>query len=284
MKKEVNVSIVSANYNNESYLEDFFQSIINSTVCPCELIIVEDGSDDLSEKIIRSYSHLRYLKIIKHEENKGFAVSLNEGLQEASGKYIMRLDTDDLITHERIELQYAFLEKNADVDIVGSNVLYYNHNIERTVYRSQFPLTNEYIHNEYRKGYHGLVHSSVMGKSSVFKQFKYRQQYILAEEYDYFSRLAMQNIRMANICEPLTYYRIHKNNASLEKVKLSISNTLSLRKSIFCMPTNKITTWARIYHQYFYRKALTSVNKYQQLLYMAVSILFSPRKVIKRLF
>ena len=284
MKKEVNVTILCANYNNECYLEDFFQSIINSTVSPRELIVVEDGSNDLSQKIIGDYSHLRFLRIIKHEKNQGIAISLNEGLREASGKYIMRLDTDDLIADVRIETQYEFLEKNAAIDIVGSNVLYYNSKTERTIYKSKFPMTNDYIHQEYRKGYHGLAHASIMGRRTILNQFEYDQLYVPAEEYDYFSRMVKQNVMMANIEKPLTYYRIHENNSSFEKVKLSFSKTRSLRKNIFGISTSEFTNWARICHQYFYRKALTSIKKYQQLFYIVLSILFSPIKIVKRLF
>jgi len=284
MKKEVNVTILCTNFNNGCYLEDFFQSIVNSTVSPRELIIIEDGSHDLSEKIIGDYSHLRFLKIIKHDKNRGIAISLNEGLREASGKYIMRLDTDDMIEDIRIETQYEFLKNNSSVDIVGSNVLYYNSKTERTIFKSQFPMTSENIHQEYRKGYHGLAHASIMGRRTVLKQFEYDQLNVPAEEYDYFSRMVKQNVRMANIEKPLTYYRIHENNSSLEKVKLSISKTRSLRKIIFGISTSKFKTWTRIYHQYFYRKALTSVNTYKLLLYMVLSILFSPIKIVKRLF
>ena len=283
MKRQVNVSIVSANYNKAIYLEDFFQSIVNSTVIPLELILVEDGSNDMSGIIIKKFSYLTYLKVIAHEHNRGIAVSLNEGLQMAKGKYIMRLDTDDLITRERIETQYDFLEQNENVDIVGSNVFYYNHELGDTVYRSKFPLTNEYIYRDYRNGYHGLVHSSIMGKSSVLKRFEYTQQYAPAEEYDYFSKMVIRNVNMANIKEPLTYNRIHKENASFEKAKLAISITLSRRASLFRMPHNKFGAWTRIYHQYFYRRALLSRGELQRLFLMAISVIFSPGKLLKRL-
>lgn len=84
MKREVRVSIVSANYNNEIYLDDFFHSIINSTVTPSELIVVEDGSHDQSRKVIETYRYLGFLKVIQHDENKGLAISLNEGVNVAT--------------------------------------------------------------------------------------------------------------------------------------------------------------------------------------------------------
>ena len=284
MKRRVDVSILSANYNNELFLEDFFNSIINSTVKPAELIMVEDGSQDGSLEIIDSYSHLEFLQIIRHSERKGLSISLNEGISGASGRYIMRLDPDDFITGDRIETQFNFLEKNKEIDIVGSNVFYYNDVSKKVTFKSKFPVSARDIYDQYHSGYHGLVHSSVMGRSAVMKAYKFSQESFPAEEYELFSRMSLQNVNMANIPRPLTYYRIHKQNINREKVKASVRLTLSLRESLFEASMSRPGTWIRIQHLYFYRRALGAGNRLSRLLFFAISIIFSPGKLIKRLY
>ena len=109
-KKTVNVSIVAANYNNGRYLEDFINSVNESTVLPKELLIINDGSTDDSLKILDSFSHLSYLRIINFEKNRGFCVALNTGIESASCDYIMRVDPDDIILKNRISSQVDFLK------------------------------------------------------------------------------------------------------------------------------------------------------------------------------
>lgn len=284
MKQVVDVSIVSANYNNEPYLQDYFNSILSSTVTPAEIILIEDGSVDHSEKIINEFSQLEFLKVIWHAENWGLPASLNEGINLAKGEYIMRLDPDDFITEDRIEIQYNYLKTHKEIDILGSNVFYYNDESARVIFRSKLPVHNEDIINEYISGHHGLVHSSIMGRSEILKSVHFREEAYPAEEYDVFSRICLQNVIMANIVQPLTYYRIHNKNIGLEKVKSSVMRTMSIRKDLFGISSSSLITWIRIYHLFFYRKALGAGTTVLRYTFLFVSIFLSPGKILKRLF
>jgi glycosyltransferase involved in cell wall biosynthesis len=83
--------------------------VINNTVHPKELIIVDDGSTDNSLEILQEFSHLDFLKIIRFDQNKGFCNALNTGIENANGKYILRADPDDILMENRIETQYNYL-------------------------------------------------------------------------------------------------------------------------------------------------------------------------------
>ncbi len=283
MKRKVSVSIVSANYNNESYLDDFIQSIMDSTVIPKELIIIEDGSEDKSASKIEEYQHLDFLMVIQHKHNLGLAASLNEGLGLATGKYIMRTDPDDFISSDRIEKQFSYLEDNPDIDILGSNVVYYNEHLSREVFRSKFPARHEAIYKQYFSGYHGLVHASIMGKSTVLKDYEFTEDAYPAEEYDIFSRMALNNVKMANIREPLTYYRIYERNMDFEKLKNSVIKTIAIRDNLFGVSSGRIRIWWRIYHWYYYRKSLGASSRINMIFYLSLSIMLQPGKIIKRL-
>lgn len=115
------ISVVMAVYNGEEYLKEAVDSILCQTVSDFEFIIVDDGSTDASSSIVRSFKDPR-IKLIE-QSNQGLAKALNNGIAYAKGKYIARLDADDIALPERLELQRNFLESNPAAVIVGSNAI-----------------------------------------------------------------------------------------------------------------------------------------------------------------
>jgi glycosyltransferase involved in cell wall biosynthesis len=113
------VSVVMAVYNGEKYLGAAISSILKQSYSNFEFIIVNDGSKDSSSNIINSFDDARIVNV--YQENSGLAYSLNVGLNLAKGKYIARMDADDIAREGRLEMQVAFLEQNPNVVAVGSN-------------------------------------------------------------------------------------------------------------------------------------------------------------------
>jgi len=284
MKKPVvSVSIVSANFNNEEFLEDYFNSILNSSVHPLEVIIIEDGSTDYSLQIINRYRYLDFIKIIVNQENMGFAKSLNIGINLAKGKYVMRLDPDDFISPERIAVQHNFLENNREIDLVGSDVNYFNHQLKKVVFTSCFPQKPEEIREQYKKGFHGVIHSTIMARRTIFSDYSYSQSEIPAEEYDLFSRMVSGKIKMANLGLPLTNYRLHDNNTSHLLFRKSLMKTHKLREKIFNKKTNRYSLYIKTRHLFYYRMALMSKSDIMRYLYFCLALIFHPSKLFKRL-
>jgi len=110
-------------YNGEKYLREAVDSIINQTFKDFEFIIVDDGSTDSSVKKILSFDDPR-IKLIHNNQNRGISFSLNLGVENAQGKYIARMDSDDICLSTRFEKQIAFLEKNPNIDVVGSCIAF----------------------------------------------------------------------------------------------------------------------------------------------------------------
>ncbi len=282
-KNSVDVSVIAANFNNAPYLADFINSINQSTVLPKELIIIDDGSTDDSLQIIDKFSYLPYLKVIRFEKNRGFCHALNAGIESAKGKYIARIDPDDIMQKSRIEIQYNFLEHNADIDVVGSNVIYFNSRTGKKMIVSNFPLTHEKIKKEYYEGDHGVQHPSVMIRSSVIKQYRYNQENVLAEDYEIFAKMIRDGYKFANIKEPLTMMRIHQKSAGSNIKYETIKKTFQLRDNIFGTTTGSLKI--RLYYWYMlnYRKYLITENSLLKPVYLGISILSHPQKLIKRL-
>ena len=118
MKNPV-ISVVMSVYNGEKYLREAIESILGQTFIDFEFIIINDGSTDESAAIISSYNDTR-IRLIQ-QENKGLAPALNVGLKVARGKYIARMDADDISLPGRFEKQFNFLESHPECVAVGSN-------------------------------------------------------------------------------------------------------------------------------------------------------------------
>ncbi len=128
MNKTPDVSIIMAVFNGEEFIEDSIKSVLKQTFKNFEFIIVDDGSIDNSLKIIKSYQAIdSRIKIIT-QKNNGLAKSLNVGIKNSKGKYIARIDADDLCYECRLEKQYLFMENNHLVDLIGSSVDVINEN------------------------------------------------------------------------------------------------------------------------------------------------------------
>ena len=106
MKSKFKFSIIIPAYNAEKYLENCLNSVVNQTFNDFEVIVINDGSKDNTQKIIDNYiKDNKYIKCI-NQKNSGLSASRNNGLDMASGEYIVYLDSDDSINLEFLENIY----------------------------------------------------------------------------------------------------------------------------------------------------------------------------------
>jgi len=114
------VSVIIATYNRASLLQRAIESVLSQTFQHFEIIIVDDGSTDTTAQVVETYRHPK-IRYIRHSENRGKSVALNNGLESAKGEYIAFLDDDDLWLRHKLQLQVDILEKSDDdVGIVFS--------------------------------------------------------------------------------------------------------------------------------------------------------------------
>ena len=117
-KSKNTLTVLLPTYNAGAYLREAIDSILAQTYTDFEFLIINDGSKDNSEEIIRSYNDQRIKAI--HQQNKGLITTLNEGIAMAKGNIIARMDADDVCLPDRLQVQMDFLEKNEDYVLVGS--------------------------------------------------------------------------------------------------------------------------------------------------------------------
>ena len=117
------VSVIIPVYNSNDTIEQVLKSVANQTYQHFEIIVINDGSTDNSEKIINEFSALNTKINFRYycQKNKGVSAARNAGLSYAQGTYIMFLDSDDLWVKDKIQLQLEIMENNSHIDFLGAN-------------------------------------------------------------------------------------------------------------------------------------------------------------------
>lgn len=127
--KQPKVSIIMGVYNCEKTLDRCIDSILKQTYKNWELIICDDCSKDNTLELAKGYSNkYENIKVISNIENGGLAFSLNQCLAISSGKYVARMDADDISLPERLERQVRFLENHKQYQVVGSSIILFDEN------------------------------------------------------------------------------------------------------------------------------------------------------------
>ena len=216
MSKTPLISVVMSVYNSEKYLTEAIESILNQTYENFEFIIVNDGSTDNSLEIIKEYIRQDERIVLIDRENKGLPYSLNEGINIAKGKYIARMDADDISLPERFEKQIEYMKKN-ELDSCGSYIKVFSENSNKTIVRKN-PINHKDIKFTLLF-FSCLAHPTVMFKKVVFDKVQYHIDYKVAQDYQLWVEISMAGFKIGNIPEVLLNYREHEAQASIEKFK-----------------------------------------------------------------
>ncbi len=162
------ISVIMPVFNAQNFIKDAIRSILNQTYKNFELIIINDVSTDMSDKLIKSFKDKR-IRYIQNEINSGVAKSLNIGLRIARGKFVARLDADDIATKDRLQKQINFLNSHRDIGVVGSWVILIN-NKEKQLHIKKYPEKYDAIKKEAIRC-NPLNHSTVMFRRSLIQQY-----------------------------------------------------------------------------------------------------------------
>ncbi len=153
------------------------------------------------------------IKLFKNETNQKIVKTLNKLVSLANGKYIARMDADDISLPERIEKQVSFLEDNFEYAMCGTNALHINENgIE--IGSSRLPLS--YEDNKFFLAYYStFCHPTIMLKADIYKQNLYSEDFLYAEDYELWCRLFFdKNVKVANLEQNLFKYRVFQSQTS----------------------------------------------------------------------
>jgi glycosyltransferase involved in cell wall biosynthesis len=207
------VTVLMPVYNGEKYLRQAVESVLRQTWRDFELLVVDDGSSDRSVDLVKSFGDAR-IRIIRNERNCGLVASLNRGIDEASGLYIARMDSDDISLPSRLARQIDFMKAHKAVGICGTWVK----TLGRLVCRVfRYPTSSEQIKA-------GLFFQNVIGHPSVMMRtdwirghgLYYDSSFLHVEDWDLWQRAAAL-FDLANIPDPQVRYRLHAESVSATK-------------------------------------------------------------------
>lgn len=213
---EVKVSIVMSTYNEtKDELKEAIESMLKQTFKEFEFIIILDNPSNEEHKlVINDYSSKdKRVIFIVNDKNIGLAASLNKGINIARGKYIARMDADDVSMPERLEKEYIFLKNNPQIDIVSTNKVDINDKGEVINIPSALPEDDKLI-KKILKITSIVTHSAVMFKKKSVDDIGDYRLFPASQDYDLWLRASYYNLQFAIINEPLIKYRVRSNNIS----------------------------------------------------------------------
>ena len=229
MKNQPLVSIILPSYNGERYIKEAIESVLNQSFGNFELILINDGSIDKTADILEEYKNKDSRIKTIHQENIGLAKSLNKGIRLAKGKYIARMDDDDLWLKEKLEKQIDFIEKNPEIGLLGTGC-YEVTDKGKIIGKKIFPEKNQELQKDLIQ-YNPFIHSSIMAKREVFDEVGlYDEKFRESEDYELWLRIA-ENYKIANLAEPLVTKRYCKKSLSPAKDKEQLYFVLEAKKT-----------------------------------------------------
>ncbi|MFH2011550.1 MAG: glycosyltransferase [Pseudomonadota bacterium] len=217
------VSINLCCYNSERYLRETLDSIVNQTYKDWELIVINDGSSDSTESIIKEYMDKGFPIIYHYQENKGLGYSRNEALKRSRGKFIAFIDHDDLWMPEKLEKQMPLFDDPEIGLVFSDSIVFNNAGSEKRFYGGQNYYTG-YCFRELLKNY-TLNIQTVIIRRSVIKSIEwFDQRFNIIEDTDLFLRIAY-DWKLAIVDESLARWRIHSNSLTQTKGHLVAGET-----------------------------------------------------------
>lgn len=233
MKNKPLVSVIMPVYQSEKFLKYSISSILNQTFKDFEFIIIYDESSDNSLSIIKKFQQQDKRILIIHGNKKNLVDALNIGIVKSKGKFIARMDADDISLPKRFENQIDHMSKY-NLDICGCHCFLID-KFNNTKSTGLFPVTHEmcFLSLAFRVPF---AHSSVMirNKFLLDKNLMYGQSdFKTAEDFDLWIRMYNKGARFGNVNDILHKYRDLKNSLSKIKNKEVIKDTAKLVNTFF---------------------------------------------------
>lgn len=212
------VSVLMSVYNGEQYLKETIKSVLDQSFQNFEFIVVENGSEDSSLDILKSFHDSR-IKILQLEQNVGLSQALNHGLQHSSAELIARIDADDLMRKDRLEKQVDFMKKNPHIALLGSAVerIFSNGKHRDFMY---FQTTHDDIIQSIAYGSPFAHPSVIFRKIAINELGNYNEKLSYAQDFKLWLEVLKKH-QVSNLDIPLTLYRTHSSQNSLRAARES---------------------------------------------------------------
>lgn len=227
------VSVVMSTYNESSKdLELSIQSILQQSYKNIEFIIVLDNpQNEVIRNVLNRYKVLdKRVVVLENKKNMGLVKSLNKALKVVNGKYIARMDADDISDKDRISKQVDILESDDEISLVGTDILLIDEK-NREINSDNLLISD----SEQLKKCIGLcnciAHPTWMFRKSILKDLNGYNEIPYAEDYDFLIRMSIRGHKFYNIDEKLLKYRIRQNSITQSNEYKQLIMTTRIRKA-----------------------------------------------------
>lgn len=226
------ISVIMSVYNGEAYLEEAIESIINQTFKNWELIVINDCSTDSTPEILSSLSNKdERIKVHTNEVNLRLPTSLNKAISLSSGKYIARMDADDISLPNRLEKQYRFMEENSDVALSSCRFMTVKNGVymsggaggrcDHSALSAMLLVANP------------ILHPGVIAKAEVMKSFNYDTTLTCTEDLELWTRMVMEGQKIEILPECLLIYRLHDKQITSTTLERQHTEVLKIQRKYY---------------------------------------------------
>jgi glycosyltransferase involved in cell wall biosynthesis len=222
------VSIVMPVYNGMPYLREAVQSLLDQSFTNWQCVVVNDGSTDGTRDFLASIRDGRFQ--VLGQENAGISAAVNHGLAHCEGRYVARMDADDVALATRLAEQVAFLDAHPEVALLGAQVAPLGACGAGSSLR--LPTAHEQIMSALMAGRHAMAHSSIMIRADVLRAASGYWALPYGEEYDLMLRIG-EVANLANLDRVLLHYRVHQasmNGSGMRRMRASVAYACELAR------------------------------------------------------
>ena len=226
------ISMIMSVYNGEDYLSEAMDSILNQTFADWELIVINDCSTDSTSEILARYAALdSRIKVYTNEVNLRLPSSLNKAIAYAQGKYIARMDADDICLPERLEKQYRFMEANPDIALSSCRFMTLKNGVissggcggrtDSESVKALLLVTNP------------ILHPGIIAKAEVMKALGYDKNFTCTEDMELWTRFVMANYPIEILPEYLMIYRLHEKQITETTLEKQHKEIVAIQKNYY---------------------------------------------------
>jgi glycosyltransferase involved in cell wall biosynthesis len=247
------VTVLMAVHNGARFVDSAIGSILRQHFTDFELLIVDDGSTDDTPARIRAFGDSR-IRCVRNDTNLGLTRSLNVGLSVARGALIARQDADDISHPGRLSTQVAFLQRQPDVAVLGTQARTINAR-KRLVRVAPWPKSTSNRAIRWQLIFDSpFIHSSVMFRKSVVSALGgYNESFTTSQDFELWSRVAAAGHEMRNLPDELLDFRVHEASVSagyglehVAKLRAVLRDNLIAQLGAAAIPADWPDMWIRM--------------------------------------
>ncbi len=232
MTKTPEISVIMSVYNGEDYLAEAIESVCNQTFKNWELIVINDCSNDSTGQILSEFeARDERVKVHTNEVNLRLPKSLNKALSLAKGKYVARMDADDICISTRLQTQFDFMESHPDVSLSSCRFLTIKNGVlssggcglrnDSESLKALLLVTNP------------ILHPGIIARSEDIKKLEYDTTLTCTEDLELWTRMVANGMKLEILPEYLMVYRLHDKQITETTRDRQCKEVVKIQKTYF---------------------------------------------------